>query len=1334
MARSIAHAAAAWERWPPAAQRPGETGARAISAGASAAASGPVLHARTGPLASTAVGQVSRAAGTLSLGGGPARLPGVPSSETFCAALWSLALARERREGWVTVGSSPLAVPAGYVALRAGSADLRLPPWEEVLAALDGIVPRDAALMPVPRHYDGSLQEQWLQLSSGGALPAALAALETWAAHAAAVRVAAGSPTREQSGGGDAEMRVAGRRARPPGAAARVAVELPCATGSPAGATAVRLFPRARRVGAAAGRGSGRGAAPVRGADVEASSRAAPPAADPAFGACSGVVPIGVAEIKALMAALPCNLPGHVDGWMRKQAFHLSRILAAEPRPETGFTTDEARWRYEMAVLGPKMEFVLLRRAATEAGRKWAQGLGEALPSVRAALPPLDDVAWRVWDGSALLSRLRAAVDAPDAQPRARPPAAAGERVCDLLERGRVPAGRAALYGEVPVPPAPPSESMRAELQGKNPRPASPGDVVSEDEWQAAAAACEDRCRRLADDRRISADDLLAAARMQRAGAAAGPDGWSGAYVRRLATLFPTEVAELLWREFRSLSDTYDPLLACSITDATVGGIAKPRGGFRPIAIGRCAVRCMVAHVVKRARPDLRRLLERGDQFALTGVLPAVVQPFKMMAKCARAGVPWAFTDDDFSNAFNAVSQRALFGAAQRIATVAPELAAVILRAQCMIRGGRVRGDGAAGAVPAGCPEPYVVERFARGGGQGCPDMPAAFAAVVAELNAHAEAAMGDVSCDMSAAAAVAVLWPLVRDQAQLPPTESAPMEWAAAVDQLMAQPRPSMRWGGARGEASSAYADDTHSGGWAVACLVKSLRRVAAARTCAALHADPLKCKVLTSTALKPLLDVLLEPLRGGEEARWEVVTSMRVLGVTLSDPTDRPAFEAAVAATLRVRVVAPADLLIAEVAGGARPATAYFALTRFVLPNALYHMQVWGLLCGADVWAEVDGALDRFCEAVCPLDLRGRLRGEPHGLRAELALPQRFGGLGIPRVATEAPHRAAEQWDHGDAVAAGMLPEHAAAAYCRDSSPLGGGRRVAVGMDGHFMAVAEALAAAVPRADRARVPAAACSEPAAVRHVGVHRRAMGPGARPRRRGVGRAVAADVRRGAGGDAAAAGPSGGWLHVPRPAHGVRRDGGGGGVRPRGGRARSPRSRRRSGSPSTTSLAARGTGRRRTGGSGRTPRSRSSRGRPSRSTSAPPTPRRPPWSPAGPRRRTCARSRTGRLAKYADYYRSFAPFVIDLSGAVSEQSYGVLKQITKEAAKAARPRLHWESFDWAVRIQRRIAIAMVKTTAYLATRVPARMDASGSRAGLCRPLGMAVGVVSVAATA
>jgi hypothetical protein len=92
----------------------------------------------------------------------------------------------------------------------------------------------------------------------------------------------------------------------------------------------------------------------------------------------------------------------------------------------------------------------------------------------------------------------------------------------------------------------------------------------------------------------------------------------------------------------------------------------------------------------------------------------------------------------------------------------------------------------------------------------------------------------------------------------------------------------------------------------------------------------------------------------------------------------------------------------------------------------------------------------------------------------------------------------------------------------------------------------------------------------------------------------------------------------------------------------------------------------------------------------------------------------------KTAKYADYYRSFVPYVIDLGGAVNELSFGALKKITAEAAKAAGPRLHWEKFAWAVRVQRCIAVAMVRTTAWLATRAPARLSPPDNYAGLGRP--------------
>ena len=128
----------------------------------------------------------------------------------------------------------------------------------------------------------------------------------------------------------------------------------------------------------------------------------------------------------------------------------------------------------------------------------------------------------------------------------------------------------------------------------------------------------------------------------------------------------------------------------------------------------------------------------------------------------------------------------------------------------------------------------------------------------------EAEASMGDVHWNMSAAEACAALWPGVRRRAGLPDTEDAPSAWRAALERLMDKPRPEPSWGGPRGEASSAYADDTHSGGWAVACVIKSLRRIALAGERATLHADPLKCKVLTALAQRPDLDAVLEPLRG--------------------------------------------------------------------------------------------------------------------------------------------------------------------------------------------------------------------------------------------------------------------------------------------------------------------------------------------------------------------------------------------------------------------------------------------------------------------------------------
>jgi len=49
-----------------------------------------------------------------------------------------------------------------------------------------------------------------------------------------------------------------------------------------------------------------------------------------------------------------------------------------------------------------------------------------------------------------------------------------------------------------------------------------------------------------------------------------------------------------------------------------------------------------------------------------------------------------------------------------------------MLRAQCMIRGSGAAEMVLRGRYPPGTDGPLVAKRYARGGGQGCPDMPAA--------------------------------------------------------------------------------------------------------------------------------------------------------------------------------------------------------------------------------------------------------------------------------------------------------------------------------------------------------------------------------------------------------------------------------------------------------------------------------------------------------------------------------------------------------------------------------------------------------------------------------
>ena len=100
----------------------------------------------------------------------------------------------------------------------------------------------------------------------------------------------------------------------------------------------------------------------------------------------------------------------------------------------------------------------------------------------------------------------------------------------------------------------------------------------------------------------------------------------------------------------------------------------------------------------------------------------------------------------------------------------------------------------------------------------------------------------------------------------------------------------------------------------------------------------------------------------------------------------------------------------------------------------------------------------------------LRGGLPGrlaDPSTVRADLALAQRFGGLGIRCVAVEAPLRAPDQWAHRHAVEAGILGT-AATAYRRPDGPIDSSAMQPIGMDAYYTAGSDSVGEALTRALR--------------------------------------------------------------------------------------------------------------------------------------------------------------------------------------------------------------------------------------------------------------------------
>ena len=76
--------------------------------------------------------------------------------------------------------------------------------------------------------------------------------------------------------------------------------------------------------------------------------------------------------------------------------------------------------------------------------------------------------------------------------------------------------------------------------------------------------------------------ELLSTARTFRASSAPGPDGVSGGLVKSGACHFPHLTSAILWKQFLLLSDSADPLVAATVTDATPRWVGDGSGTAIP--------------------------------------------------------------------------------------------------------------------------------------------------------------------------------------------------------------------------------------------------------------------------------------------------------------------------------------------------------------------------------------------------------------------------------------------------------------------------------------------------------------------------------------------------------------------------------------------------------------------------------------------------------------------------------------------------------------------------------------------------------------------------------
>ncbi len=645
------------------------------------------------------------------------------------------------------------------------------------------------------------------------------------------------------------------------------------------------------------------------------------------------------AEIYELTASSP-RAPRAATAWLRKLEYHLQRLHEAIPVADSEgpprLRTFTDRWRLSLCAIGAKMEFLLLIARADHLGigAHWASNIATAVQDIRQLFPPTDDAGFRAWNPEPLLRQLRAATAAPKRRAIAQHPSTA----CGLADAGRIAASRLALKGMPSQPRPQPTAALRDALNLLHPRPDdNQAPVIDATDFDEAATDIARRVAALPETRRITPEALHHSALRMRGATAPGPDGWSGDMVRRAAKLFRRSTTALLGRYFLALRDTRDPLLAQTLLDAVMLAFLKPTPAgaadpctdqpiqpnrLRPISIAGAFARCILAKAVSVSRKRLRDMLDPLGQYALTGTARPVATLMGALASCTRAGVPTVLTRADIVNAFGSASQSSLLSAIRRTATVAPELAALSLRAQCS-----TREDGAVELLLRGEYESgearLSVQRWARGGAQGPPDMPAAFATVMAEVDEEAARQAGDGHGATSLppasdAEAATELWALFRAVCPTLPG-TPPSSWTVALEELLRQPRSPTC-------VTTLYADDAHSAGYFFTAIRRTLWRIVCGRA-RGLAEAPHKCGLLCAPRWRAPLEALVAPLRGGRPDAWPILDSMKVLGVTFTNPADEALAHRAVMDSLESAVVTPIRLLTREVGEDERKSTARFS-----------------------------------------------------------------------------------------------------------------------------------------------------------------------------------------------------------------------------------------------------------------------------------------------------------------------------------------------------------------------------------------------------------------------